>query len=236
MYNRNFVKCKDRKETKNQGAKEVMLSAGEIIEYAREYGLLSLFKAVANRFVFCREEQILLSLSLEEPLTEIQLPPNITMRAATLADVEELCRPFIKHNHLRSKKQISKWIAKGYPFFVAIADNKIVGHNCVAIGRPPVDLNLLKAINFKGDAWGSDAFVLPAYRGNMLYPALAIETMKCVKALGYRRVFGLVLRNNIFARSAHKKIGYKAVHNVTVFRILFYERMSIASSKTGILD
>jgi len=54
-----------------------MYSLGEVAEYAKAHGFLSLVKAGVTGLIFCREEQILLCLSLEEPLAEIQPPRNI---------------------------------------------------------------------------------------------------------------------------------------------------------------
>lgn len=216
-------------------------SISEIIEYAKAYGLLSLFKAGGKGFVFRRDKEILLSLSLEDPIPEIQPLHTITIRKATLADVGELHQSIIKHNWWRSKKQLSEWIAKGYPFFLAIAEDKIVGYACVSLEvslRDPTFIKeTIKAINFKDDdAWGADAFVLPTHQGSRIYPALAIETMKCAKAAGYRRILATVSPNNFSARSAHKKIGYKETKEITFSRMLFFKRTNIKSLKEDILD
>lgn len=130
-----------------------MYSLGEIAEYAKAHGFLSLVKAGVTGLIFCREEQILLCLSLEEPLAEIQPPRNITMRKATPADIPGLCEPLIKHNHLRSKKRICKWIAEGYPFFIATDDDKIVGFTCVSPEVSHVASNLQPKRN-SGDVLG----------------------------------------------------------------------------------
>lgn len=218
-----------------------MYSISEIIEYAKAHGLLSLFRAGVRRFVFDKDKQILLSLSLEDSSPEIQPLLNITIRKATLADVGELHQSIVKHNYWRSKKQLSEWIAKGYPVFVAIAEDKIVGYACVSlevIWREPIFIReIIKAINFKeDDAWGADAFVLPTYQGSRIYPALAIEIMKCAKAAGYRRILGTVSPNNLSARSAHKKLGFKQMKEITLFKMLFFKRTNIKSLKEDIQD
>jgi GNAT superfamily N-acetyltransferase len=211
-------------------------SISEIIEYVNENGLLSLFKAGVKRFVFRRDKEILLSLSLEDPIPEIQPLHLITIRKAILADVGELHQSTMEHNWWRSKKQISEWIAKGYPFFLAIAEDKIVGYACVSLEvslRDPTFIKeIIKAIHFEDDdAWGADAFVLPTHQGSRIYPALATETMKCAKAAGYRRILATVSPNNFPARSAHKKIGYKETKEITLSKIFFFKRTKIKSLK-----
>ena len=62
----------------------------ETVEYIKAHGLLSFFKIVVKRFIFCHERLILIFLSLEEPFPEIRVLNNITFRKATLNDVEEL--------------------------------------------------------------------------------------------------------------------------------------------------
>lgn len=214
-----------------------MYSISEIIEYGREHGLLGLLKAGVTMFIFHRYQQILLCLSLEDPIPEIQPPPNIAIRKATLADVAELHRCAIGNNWSRSKQQLSKWIAKGYPFFVAVAEDRIIGYACVSLEVPRRHPILGKAISFTDDdAWGADAFVIPTYRGSMIWPAVAIETMKCARALGYRRILSTTPPHNSSSRSAHKKIGYEEITEISSWRILFFGRMNVKSLKDGTPD
>lgn len=214
-----------------------MYSVSEIIEYAKEHGLLGLLKAGVRRFIFHRYQQIVLSLSLDDPIPEIQPLRDITIRKATPADVAELHQLVVTHNWLRTKKEFSDWIAKGYPFFVAIAGDEIVGYASVLLEVPSGHPIFSKAVNFKDDdAWGGDAFVLPTYRGSTIYPALGIEAMKCAKAAGYQRILATASPNNSSARSAHKKIRYKEIKEITFTRILCFERTSIKLLKDDISD
>ena len=207
-----------------------MFSISENIEYIKEHGLMSLLKARLTRFFFVYEEWLLISLSIGDVPPEVQPSPNITIRRATLADVDKLSGMLIKHHYLRSKKQLSKWIEKDYYFFLAIAEGKIVSYLCIAPEATGIASNIIKAVNFKDtDTWAVDAFVLPEYRGNKIYSTLKIEIIKCLEKVGYRRVFGLVLRDNFSARAAYKRIGYKPVLYVTVFKLLFHRMMGIKS-------
>lgn len=210
-----------------------MYSISEIVEYAKARGLLSLFRAGVKKLVLQHDKYILLSLSLEDPIPEIQPLHNITIRKAALADVRGLHQSMTKHNWWRSKKRLSEWIAKDYPFFLAIAEDKIVGCACVALDAPGRDPALLKAVNFKDDdAWGEDAFVLPTYRGNRICPALLTETMKWAKAAGYRRIFTVTSPDNLSSKACQKKVGYKEIKEVTFFRILLFKRTNIKEPVT----
>lgn len=178
-----------------------------------------LVKAAIRRFVFSRQRFILQFLSLENPVPEIRLGENVVIRKANLSDVRELRQVTEEYNLMRSAKVLSKRIRKGC-FFVATVEGKIVGYACVVLEFPGGLIT--KPINSKDDdAWGSDGFALPPYRGNKIFPALGIETMKCAKGAGYRRIFSTVSSNNFSARSAFKKMGYKEIKEVTFFRVLF---------------
>ncbi len=214
-----------------------MHSISEIIAYAKEHGLLGLFKAGVRTFIFHRHQRVVTCLSLEEPLPEIQPLQNITIRKATLADVGELHQLVADHNWPRTRDELSEWIAKGYPFFVALGEDKIIGYVCISLGIPSGHPILDKAINSQdGDAWGADAFVMPAYRGKRIYAALASATCKCTAAAGYRRVFGTISSHNSSSRSAHQKIGCKEIKEITSCRVLFFRRTSIKSLREDILD
>ena len=204
--------------------------------------MVGLAKAAVRRFIFYRYKQFVMALSLEDPIPEIQCSRDITIRMATLADVDELYQSITKHKEwpsdwLRTRKQLSEWIAKGYPFFLAAAEDKTIGYTCVLLEVPSRHPILGKSIDFKdGDAWGGDAFVLSRYRGRRIFPALAVEAMKCAKAAGYRRILADVSPNNSAARSAHRKIGYTDMKLVTSARILFYKRTNVKSLQESVVD
>jgi len=204
-------------------------SFNEIIEYAREHGSISVLKAGTKRFIFRNEKEILLSLSLEDPLPEIQPLHRISIRKATLEDVEELSKYW-----WRSKKQLYEWIKRGYPFFLAIEGDKIIGYTSISLELPERDPIFIEAINKAvglrdDDVWGTGAFVHPAYRGRNIYPALGVEVMKYTRQAGYRRVLATLSSNNSSSRIANKKIGYKEIREITFFRILFFRRTRIRS-------
>ena len=200
-----------------------MYKIGNIIEYAKEHGFLGLPKAAFRKFVFHREKHVLTCLSLAEPLPVLQPLQNIAFRKASLADRGELIQLIKEERYSQVKKEFHKWIKKDYFFLLAIAEDKIMGYCCVSKDIPS-KYRAIKGINFKDDdAWGQDAFVHPRYRGNNVYPVLAIEALKSAAAAGYRRIYGEMTSSNFSSRCAHQKIGCKEIREITLSKILFFK-------------
>jgi GNAT superfamily N-acetyltransferase len=186
-----------------------------------------------KKFIFDGEKHILVVVSLDDTVPEIQPLYDITVREASLDDFDEMQQTFREYNRWwLNKENFSKYTSKGHSFLLAIADGKIVGYSFVSsdiVSRNPALIaSVIKAGNFKDeDAWGAEAFVLPSYRGKKIYPTLGIETLRWAKRSGFRRILGYVSPVNPSARAAHKKLGGKEIKEVTIYRILFFTRTKI---------
>jgi GNAT superfamily N-acetyltransferase len=195
-----------------------MYTISDIIAKAKEHGLIGLF----TRRIFYREEGSIFQSCLLEQIPEIEYSPDILIRRATLADVDELYQLVREHNYSRTKEDYSEWITRGDFLLVAIAENRIVGYFCESREVAP-RYRTVKGINFKNDdVWGRDAFVRPEYRRQNIFFALGVEIMKCSRAAGYRRELSTVSPNDISARLAHRKRGCKDVGRVICYKFLFF--------------
>lgn len=201
-----------------------------IIAYAKEYGLLGLLKAGIKKYFFRHEHRFITCRLVEDPIPEIQPPHNIIIRKATLADLNEISQLIYGDKRPHYKKEIPDWIAKGYPIYVALDGERIVGYGCVVL-EPPLNRSILdEAVHFQeNDAWGADAFVHPAYRGKNIYPALMAEQNKCLITAGYKRIIGEVVSNNLSSRSSLNKIGAKIIKEMTYTNFLFFRMLRVKS-------
>lgn len=209
-----------------------MIKINRIIDSARKKRFFRSVIKIIKKYIFHYCQDILLSLSLRDPIPDIKPLNNIKVRKATAADVEDLCQIIKEYKLSRSRKEISDWIDKGYFFLLAISDNNIVGYACSSIEASAISPDIRKYINFKKDClWGKDAFVHPFYRGNRIYPALGVETMKWAKRAGFKWILGTVSPQNESAKLAHKKLGFKEIKKFISIKIFFYKRVIIKPLK-----
>jgi len=218
-----------------------MLSIGEIIEYAKACGLLNLLKVGIKGFVFLHMKRIVLSLSLEDPIPQPKAYQrflrSITIRKATLADIAELHRVMKQHKCWRSVRELREWMKKDCFLFIAIHKGKIVGYTCVCAEIPSSHSIFSKTIRLRPrDAYGVHAFVVPAYRGKMVYHALMMEICRCARAAGYRRILATVDPLNRAARSSHRRVGMKEIAELTVLKVLFFTWVKVHWVKPEAVD
>jgi GNAT superfamily N-acetyltransferase len=219
-----------------------MIRPRAIISYIEKKGWGEIRKLIAYRlketfrkYVFERNTEILLSQSIQESFQPFPCPPEITIRKAELSDVEKLCQIIEKHHWSTTRKELTDWITKGYPVYVALRENKIIGYTCALLELDSLNRKYLKLIHPRqDDAWGRDAFVLPEYRGAQIYQALSTITIKALKDKGYRRVLATVFANNPSGRTAHKKLGQKEVKEIHTWRIFFYKRVKMKPLKENL--
>lgn len=203
-----------------------------ILDYIKKYGFLKTFKAITRKTIFQSRKNILVSRSLENPIPEEHSPYNPTIRRATLSDVEELYNLVKSNNYSRIKKEFSEWIKKGYAFFIAIVDGKIVGYRCSSYGIESISPTFQKIIQLKdNDAWGKDVFVHPSYRGSRISSVLASKTHNCMRDAGYRQLLAYISPDNFTMRSATREMGFKELKEITFYRVLLFKWMKIKTLK-----
>lgn len=200
-----------------------MIKIGRILESARKKRFFRIIIKIIKKYIFYYRQDIILSLSLKNPIPDIKPSDNVIIRKAMPADVEELYQIVKEFKLSRSRQEISDWIDKGDFFFLAISNNKIIAYAYSSDEASVISPVIRKYIDFKTqDVWGKDAFVYPAYRGYKIYPALGVETLKWAKKAGYQRILGTASPQSKSARLAHKKLGFKEIKKIITFKILFY--------------
>lgn len=205
---------------------------GEIIEYVKARGLLDLVKANLKKYVFLHMRRIILSLCLEEPIPQpkayAKFLDTVTIRKGTLADAQDLHRMMKEHNYWRSVRELREWMEKGDSLLIAIHKGEIIGYACACSEIPSRHSILRRAIKLgPDDAYAVHAFVAPAYRGKMVYHALALEMRRILRAAGYRRLLATVHPLNRAARSANRRLGMKEVAEVEILKLFFFTRTKV---------
>lgn len=203
-----------------------------ILDDIRKHGFLKIFKSIARKTIFQHKKYILISRSLENPIPEEHSPYNPAIRRATLSDVEELYKLVKTNGYSRTKQEFSEWIKKGYAFFIAIVDGKIVGYRCGSYRIESISLPFQKVIQLEDDdVWGKDVFVHPLYRGSRISSVLASKTHNFIRDAGYRRILAFISPDNIAMRSATREMGYKELKEIIFYRVLFFKGMKIKTLK-----
>ena len=218
-----------------------MYTITDVVQYVRAEGISRLFRAVLRRYVYRNEKETIVRRSLEGSIPRRESHHTIDIRRASVTDVPGMHKLAVESEWWRSRNQLMEWVEKGYPFFVAIADGRIVGYSCISlelVRRDPTFNRLTaRAVGFvRGDGWGADALVVPRVRGKGVYGALGAETLRCAWDMGCRRVIGTVSTDNGSAVDAHQSIGFESVGQLTVQRLFFYKRVTRSTLKRSDID
>ena len=60
-----------------------------------------------------------------------------------------------------------------------------------------------------GEGYLYDGFTFPAFRGHRVYPSLQIYRFNCMRRLGCRTAYGIVVANNFPALKWHERFGFR---------------------------
>jgi ribosomal protein S18 acetylase RimI-like enzyme len=166
---------------------------------------------------FQRIEYVVRARPLTEPILVPQPRLPITIRLATMADLDK----FDGAATFSEIKAYAKRFARGHICFIALYQDRLVGYNWAAT---EVDLELERAaVRLQpGDAYSGYAFTVPAYRGQGIVPALAAHRFRYLQEIGCQRAIAIVDVKNHAALAAGRKVGYQEIGRATYRRILWW--------------
>jgi len=218
-----------------------MLNPGEIIEYVKACGLWNLLKANIGKYIFLHTRRIVSIITYKDPLPEPKayqkLLAAITIRKGTLADARDLNRMMKKHHLWRSVGELRQWIEKGRFLFVAVHKGEIIGYVCVCREIPSRHSIFGKAIRLKpDDAYGVHAFVVPEYRGKMVYSTLGLKMGRDLRAAGIKRLVVTLDPLNFSVRTANRRRGMREVAEIEILKVFFFTRTKVLWVKPEAVD
>lgn len=173
-----------------------------------------LLRTVRRRFSIVYQRYVIMARPLDEPLPNSQPQLEVTIRQATLDDIERF-RPITVSWQLR---QFTQWLRRGNICFIALLpDGRIVNYGWSsdeAWEEPcPIELE-------PGDVCSSFAYTLPAYRRMGLHEANFAARCRFLREQGYKRVLVQVETGNVASLALCRKVGYQEVGRATVFKFL----------------
>jgi GNAT superfamily N-acetyltransferase len=178
---------------------------------------LQSLRAMRHRFLFSCQRYVLLARPLDQPLPSSQSQLEVTIRQATLDDIErfERFRPITRPWHLG---QFTQRLRGGQLCFITLLpDGQIVNYGWASPevwGEPyPIPLET-------GDIYSSFAYTLPAYRRLGLHEANFAARCRFLRERGYQRILALVETGNVATLALCQKVGYHEIGRVTFFTFL----------------
>jgi ribosomal protein S18 acetylase RimI-like enzyme len=171
-----------------------------------------LLNTVRRRFYIHCQRYVVLARSLDEPLPSSQPQLGVTIRQATLDDIERF-RPITVSWQLR---QFFQRMCRGHICFITLLpDGRIVnyGWSSDEASQEPCPTPLEP-----GDACSSFSYTLPAYRRMGLHEANFAARCKFLREQGYKRVLAQVETDNVASLALCRKVGYREVGRATVFK------------------
>ena len=162
-------------------------------------------------------EYVVVAQLLTEPIIVPQPRLPITIRLATIADLDR----FDGIATFSEIKAYVKRFARGHICFIALHQDQLVGYNWVT---PEVDPELEGApVRLQpGDAYVGYAFMVPAYRGQGIMPALIAHRSRYLQERGYQRVIAIADVKNQAVLATCRKVGYREIDRATFQRILWW--------------
>jgi ribosomal protein S18 acetylase RimI-like enzyme len=174
-----------------------------------------LLNTVRHRFSIYCQRYVILARRLDEPLPNSQPQLEVTIRQATLDDIEKL-RPIIVSWQLR---QFVQRMRRGHICFITLLpDGRIANYRWLS-----PELSSLESYHIPlepGDIYLSFAYSLPAYRRMGLSGANFATCCRFLREQGYRRLLTRVEVGNIAALALCRKLGYQEVGQAKLFKFL----------------
>lgn len=189
-----------------------------ILQYGKKVGWLKLTKLILvkiRKVVFSTETIILNRVPLAR-IPQVKLKISLCVREARMDDVPELDEvDFISDSH-------KKWLGEGYLFYVALHKGKIVSY--VAF-QEKIKSSMRKVMKLgPGGIWGLNAFTVPEYRGNKIYPFLLSCAVKKLLKMGYKYMYGTIDEKNLISMKVHRRMGMEDLKVLLRLKILGFEK------------
>lgn len=207
----------------------VRFGFAETLDLVRSWGLRPLLRVLWGHFVWRKETKILGYTSLDNPIPCVVPSVAVTIRSATLDDLDRLQDLLSEAGRWQSIVRLREWILRGDLFLIAEHNAQIVGYVVAQLQVLLRDRPLLQGIRGSlgirdGDAWGAEALVRPSYRGKRIYPALSAELYRRAKEAGVRRILRIIDVNNVNSLAAHRRHGtQRAAYELSISRFLFFK-------------
>lgn len=150
---------------------------------------------------------LLLERSLAQPISDFT--PRLPVRIDALKESE--VADYLAFRPETARTRVSEALWAGQTCFTARHEGRIVSAAWITSRRAWIDYLGCELELDADEAYLSDAFTLPAYRGQGIAPALCLQQLRHLRQAGYRRVIRGTVPENQSALHAHAKSGFRPV-------------------------
>lgn len=161
-----------------------------------------------------RLQFVVVARSLLEPLPELQPKIALEIRQFEPADVDwvrQINRP-------SEAKALARRLAHGHVGFLALHEGQPVGYAWACTQVDPA----LERVHLElepDDVFFTDAYTVPAYRGQGVQKALKLVRLQRFRDLGYHRALAIIEACNYSSLIAWQKVGAQTKGWITFLRI-----------------
>jgi len=161
-----------------------------------------------------RLQFVIVARSLLEPLPDLQPKIALEIREFKHADVE-LVRQIHRPSEARA---LARRLAHGHVGFLALYEGQPVGYAWACTQIDPALERVHLALE-PDDVFLTDAYTVPAYRGQGVQKALKSVRLQRFRDLGYHRALAIIEACNYPSLASWQKVGAQAIGRMTFLRI-----------------
>jgi hypothetical protein len=184
------------------------------------------FYSVLNKVFFLNKEIVIVEKDLNslEPLPLIPEKMNIKFIEINKEQTENTLHVYsLKSRHLKMLNNLDR----GYKGFAIVKGNEVIGDiwyvsptQSKTVRRDP-DLKLYNINLNEKDVYMFDMYLKPEERGGGKVNFLLRNVLNALKEMGFIKVYGYYMADNLPALWVHRMLGYKELKRFKVQRILF---------------
>jgi RimJ/RimL family protein N-acetyltransferase len=173
------------------------------------------------RYILCKligldwQGTILFERSLAEPIQEVIPKIKVSIKQATIDDLEKFKDIVDSEKYHRFQQRFKK----GNICFMVLDGDKVVAFSWISFDNEYESESQIEVKLKDKEAYSFDTFVDPAYRNNRLYAAVIPARLKYLSTQGYEKVIGLVDDKNTYSLRAHASAGYRPKRTATLIKI-----------------
>jgi GNAT superfamily N-acetyltransferase len=200
--------------------------------YHRQFGFGKTLLKAAKVIIFIIYKQNVMLVLLEKDLNQkIQFSLNYKLEVQRIEEKHrEVLQEFIKKHSdeedIAPVDKINDYFANNYEGFIGLIQGEVIGYfwwvNNKIVQKNHPDLTVFN-IRLKNDAvYGFDFVIIRQYRGSGNATEFLYKVHSALIQLGYNRIFGVVLPDNIPAAWLYKLFGFKDVKKIISRRFFYF--------------
>jgi len=186
----------------------------------KEYGTVR-FTSLVTRYMLRKtlridwKKAILFERSLAEPIQEVIPKVNVSIRQATIDDMDKFESIVDKDKFFRFQQRFKQ----GKICFIALDIDKVVAFSWISFLNEYISECQCEVKLKDNEAYVFDSFIDPAYRHKRLHSALIFQKFLYLRMQGYQKAIGYVDVDNTYSLKALVSSGHQPKKIFTLIEI-----------------